>query len=146
VSLYIVDASVATRFLISEDLHSEAEAFLRGFAEDRYDLAAPSLIDYEVGNALRTEVNRGNLPGEASETLYRGYLLLKMGRESLAPRDLQQALRLSQSRPISFYDAAYVWLSKKHGAPLITADDKQFMIASEEASVIHLRDVPSLLL
>ena len=54
--------------------------------------------------------------------------------------DYLGALALSSRRNISVYDAAYIWLSKKLAAPLVTADAKQMEAATDETKVLHLGD------
>ncbi|MBU2559444.1 type II toxin-antitoxin system VapC family toxin, partial [archaeon] len=49
----VVDASVVAKWFL-EEVHSEmAEAIRKDYADGLLDLAAPSLLPYEVLNALR---------------------------------------------------------------------------------------------
>ena len=137
---YVIDASVATRFVLSEDLYEEAKSLLEGFIEGEYDLLAPTLINYEVGNALRTATARKEIGGEESEEAYEKFLGLKLDVDNIMLEDYLGALALSNRRDITVYDAAYIWLSKKSAAPLITADAKQGEAAAAETTVKHLRD------
>ncbi|RJS74003.1 hypothetical protein CW710_02455 [Candidatus Bathyarchaeota archaeon] len=56
---YVIDASVACRFLLVEDLSDKAELVLESFLKGNCDLKAPKLLVYEVGNALWKAVQRG---------------------------------------------------------------------------------------
>ena len=56
---YVIDASVASRFLLVEDLSDKAELVLEGFLKDAIDLVAPKLVVYEVGNTLWKAVKQG---------------------------------------------------------------------------------------
>ena len=68
---YIVDASVAARFLLFEELSDKAVLVLRGFLDGSSDLMAPRLLVYEVGNTLWKAVREGILgPDEAGEKLH----------------------------------------------------------------------------
>ena len=68
--IYVIDASVACRFLLVEDLSDKAELVLESFLEGSCDLKAPKLIVYEVGNTLRKAVKQGLIsPDEAVEKL-----------------------------------------------------------------------------
>ena len=67
---YVIDASVAVRFLLKEDLSAEAEAVLEGFVMGRFDLFAPPLILCEVGNAIRTAAVRDMISFEAASEAY----------------------------------------------------------------------------
>ncbi len=137
---YVIDASVATRFVLSEDLNEEAKSLLEGFIEGEYNLLAPTLINYEVGNALRTATAKKEIGGEESEEAYEKFLRLKLDVDNIELEDFLGALTLSNRGNISIYDAAYIWLSKKMAAPLITADVKQGEAAAVETTVKHLRD------
>jgi predicted nucleic acid-binding protein len=50
--VYVLDASVATRFSLIEDLSEKAELVLEGFLKGKMDLLSPELLVYEVGNTL----------------------------------------------------------------------------------------------
>jgi predicted nucleic acid-binding protein len=137
---YVVDASVATRFLLEEDLSGEAKAVLRGYFEDEFDLVAPPIIVYEVGNSLRTATARNVVDPARAVEYFRRFLGMKLGRLSIDDADLDAALGLSISKGLSYYDGIYVWASRKEGMPLLTADDRQYAIARSETEVIHLKD------
>jgi predicted nucleic acid-binding protein len=135
---YVVDASVATRFVLGEGLEDEAKSILEGFIEGEYNLLAPILINYEVGNALRTAAARKEIGEEESGEAYEIFLRFKLDVENMELDDYLGALALSGRRNISLYDAAYIWLSKKLAAPLVTADAKQMEAATGETIVRHL--------
>ncbi|MFH2110035.1 MAG: type II toxin-antitoxin system VapC family toxin [Candidatus Bathyarchaeota archaeon] len=137
---YVIDASVATRFVLSEDLYDEAKSIIEGFIESEYNLLAPTLISYEVGNALRTATARKEISEEESGEAYQAFLGLKLDIDNIELDDFLGALALSNRRNISIYDAAYIWLSKKMAAPLVTADARQMEAATGETIVKHLRE------
>jgi predicted nucleic acid-binding protein len=137
---YVVDASVATRFVLDEELDDEAKSILEGFAEGEYNLMAPTLINYEVGNALRTAAARKDISVQESGESYEAFLGFKIDVDNMEIDDYMGALTLSSRRNISVYDAAYIWLSKKLAAPLVTADIKQMEAATDETVVRYLGD------
>ena len=137
---YVVDASVATRFVLDEDLDDEANGILEGFIKGEYNLLAPTLINYEVGNALRTAVARNDINIEISGESYEAFLGFNLDVDNMELDDFLGALALSHRRNISIYDAAYIWLSKKLAATLITADAKQMEAAIGETIVKHLKE------
>mgnify|MGYP001128625531 CR=1 FL=1 len=57
--VYVVDASVASRFLLVEDLSEKAGLVLENFLKGTLDLIAPKLVVYEVGNTLWKAVKQG---------------------------------------------------------------------------------------
>jgi len=140
---YVVDASVAARFLLVEEFDEEAKAVLEGFLEGRHDLLAPPVVVYEVGNALRTAVARGEVnAGEAREAF--GFFLgLNLGRMVASSDLLGKAFAFSLERGVSYYDGVYIWSSKSIDATLLTADDVQIETAKGVVSAIHLKDFKS---
>jgi len=50
--VYVVDASVAARLLLIEDLSDKAGLLLESFRDETVELKAPKLVTYEVGNIL----------------------------------------------------------------------------------------------
>ena len=137
---YVVDASVATRFVLDEELDDEAKSILEGFVEGDYNLLAPTLINYEVGNALRTAAARKDISVQESGESYEAFLGFKIDVDNMEIDDYMGALALSSRRNISIYDAAYIWLSKKLAAPLVTADAKQMEAANNETIARHVRE------
>jgi len=136
----VIDASVATRFLLEEDYAEQAQDVLEEFIEGNLDLSAPRLIMAEVGNAMRTAVARGIVGDVEASGMYSKLLDLGLGRIELTDEDHRRILELSIRRKMSFYDAVYVYCSKVNGAALLTADDSQVRCAEGEAEVVHLRD------
>jgi predicted nucleic acid-binding protein len=135
-----VDASVATRFLLKEDLAEKAELVLRSFTEGEIDLTSPPLINLEVGNALRTAASRCIIkPAEATSS-FNTFLKLRLGKLAPTDRQYSDALELSIRRRVSYYDAIYIQCSKESEYKLLTADTKQLEAADGETEAIHLKD------
>ncbi len=137
---YVVDASVATRFLLEEDLMGEARAVLNGHVEGEFELTAPPLIVYEVGNALRTAAARNVIDRALAAEYFRFFLGMRLGRLPFGDTDHDGTLGLSSGKGLSYYDGVYVWASREAGLPLLTADDRQYTLARGETEVIHLKD------
>lgn len=138
--VYVVDASVAARFLLGEDLEDEARAVLEGFVDGRYNLVAPPVVVYEVGNALRTAVARGEVDAGEAREAFGFFLRLNLGRIGASSDLLGGAFAFSIDHGISYYDGVYIWSSKMMDAPLLTADDGQLEAAKGVVSAIHLKD------
>ncbi len=111
--MIVVDASIVVDAVIGH-----------GAAVDRLtagDLAAPHLLDAEVGSALRGQERRGELDlGRAERALGRLSELAidRYGHTGL----LGRAWELRSN--LSFYDALYVALAERLDAPLVTADGR----------------------
>ena len=135
-----MDASVATRFLLKEDLSAEAEQVLRRFIEGEIDLKAPTLINYEVGNALRTAASRNIIKPADAVSSFKIFLNLRLGKLAAYDQQYCETLEWSTKRGVSYYDAIYILQSKTSGYKLLTADAKQLEAAKGEVEAVHLRD------
>jgi predicted nucleic acid-binding protein len=115
----VVDASVAVKWVIPEELSDQAES-LRGRA-DR--LLAPDLLLPEAANALWKKLLRREITtSEAAQAID---LLMASGLD-LRPSGplLGRALTLAQRLRHPVYDCVYVALAQAEGATLVTADQR----------------------
>jgi len=140
VKSYVIDASVACRFLLLEDLSDEAILVLRGFLDGELELMAPELVNYEVGNALWKAVRQGVLGLSEAELAYSDFLRLGLVQLELGREQLVDALIWGVRVDSTYYDSVYVSLSKSAGATFLTADDALYEKIRGEIRVIHLRD------
>ena len=117
----VVDASVAVSWFTSEEFSDEARLLKQRYETGRLDLLAPSLLLYELGNALRynpgfgiEEVTRALRDLEDLQlTLY--YLEGELKRLSAL---------LAFTHGLSFYDSAYVALAVATRGVFFTADEE----------------------
>jgi len=139
---YVVDASVAARFLLTEEWSDRAVSLLESFSEGIIDLKAPRLVDSEVGNTLwkATRTRRVSVQ-DASNKLFT-FLKLKLGSIELSNEECKDALTWGAKNDATFYDSVYVIASKKSGAALLTADTVLYEKASKHVTAVHLRDLP----
>ncbi|MFY8095984.1 MAG: type II toxin-antitoxin system VapC family toxin [Niveispirillum sp.] len=111
----VIDASVAVKWLISED-NSTAASPLRGFP-----LIAPDLLLVEVASILWKKVRLGEVPASITQAALP--VLEEIGislvtNKALVGRALELACDLNHSP----YDMFYVALAIDRDIPLITAD------------------------
>jgi predicted nucleic acid-binding protein len=140
-NVYVIDASVASRFLLVEDLSDKAELLLKSFLEEAVDMRAPDLIKSEVGNTLWKAVKQKLiLLNEASEKLSY-FHRLKIRSIELSERDYLEALAWGVRNDATYYDSIYVRSSMKIQSPLLTADDTLFDKAFKTVDTLHLRDL-----
>ena len=138
--VYVVDASVASRFLLAEDLSDKAGLILEGFLIEALDLRAPKLVVYEVGNTLWKAVRRGFISLDEAGEKFSYFLGLRLDSIEMDDEELGEALKWGAKNNATYYDSVYIRSSKKIGATLLTADDILYEKADEEVPTLHLKD------
>lgn len=142
-TVYVIDASVASRFLLVEEFSDRAELVLNDFIAGSSDLKAPKLITFEVGNTLWKAVKQGliNLDEAMQKLSY--FLELRIDSIELTEEDYKETLIWSTKTEATYYDSVYVKATKKIGALLLTADDTLYEKACREVPTLHLKDYRS---
>lgn len=136
---YVVDASVAVKWFVRENLHEEALALL----DLGEPLAAPDLIVAEVTNIVWKKVVRNEISREQASVIAIAiprYIPALHPSADLSERALEIALALNH--PV--YDCLYLACAEAVDGILITADRKLFrsVHGSEFESLIkYLEDV-----
>ncbi|MDV3278461.1 MAG: type II toxin-antitoxin system VapC family toxin [Nitrososphaerales archaeon] len=132
----ILDASVAVKWFSQEPLRDKALALRQSFLEGKVELEAPSLMIYEVANALRYNPRYGSDEAKSSiEALENLQLTIHRFEGGLASSAVETAYRLG----ITVYDAAYVALAAARNGVMYTADAEVVAKASTD-SVKHLAE------
>ncbi|MGB9659017.1 MAG: type II toxin-antitoxin system VapC family toxin [Nitrososphaerales archaeon] len=139
-TVYVVDASVASRFILVEDLSDKAKLVLEDFLEGKLDLKAPKLLVYEVGNTLWKAVKQGFINLDEALKNFSHFIKLRINSIELDGKELEDVLWWSVKNQTCYYDSVYVKSSKKIGAPLLTADDTLCEKARKEILTLHLKD------
>lgn len=114
----VVDASVALKWYVAE-----ADSAAAADVGARPGLVAPSLLVAEVANGLWKTERLGRLPaGEADRAISD---LPSWFDRLVPPEDLAaRALVIARALDHPIYDAFYVALGEREGAPLVTADQR----------------------
>jgi predicted nucleic acid-binding protein len=127
----VLDASAALDWLLQTSAGQRIEQ--RIYAQHE-SLHAPHLLDLEVAQVLRRLVREGAVSAQRADQAIEDLLDLRIARyphSVLLPRIWQLRHNLSA------YDAAYVVLAEKLGAPLLTRDGR-LASASGHAAIIEL--------
>lgn len=114
---WVVDASVAIKWVVDEQQRDTARRFLL----DNADLVAPELLLVEIANILRSKVARQEIGREQA----RGALeAVRLAVPTLVPdKDLVgHALDLTLRLDHPTYDCMYLACAADHDANFITAD------------------------
>ena len=115
---YVVDASVAVKWLVREPLSNEAA----GLLEDGISLLAPDLLFAEAANALWAMHRRGDIDRKGFDE---AVMTLKSAPISVPYTMLQltsAASRLAVDLDHPIYDCFYLALAMQEQHPVITAD------------------------
>jgi predicted nucleic acid-binding protein len=139
--VYVVDASVAARFLLVEELSDKADWLLQKFHDDAVELKAPGLVKYEVGNALWKAVKQKVIDAHEASRKFSQFIKLKLDCVELDEQESLAALTWAMKNDATYYDSVYVKASEKTGAILLTADDAFYEKVSKEVPTVHLRDL-----
>lgn len=114
----VVDASVAIKWVYSEDLSPQALSVRK-----RFRLVAPDLIVAEWSNILWKKVRRGEF--NAEEASLAAASLRHAGVELVPSIELGSgAIRLAIELDHPAYDCFYLELGRSRGIGLVTADNR----------------------
>lgn len=115
----IIDASVVLSAFFPDEAQDSAQAVIRDHVSGRACLAAPTLITYEVANAVLQAVRRGR----ASDADALAILTAIEGLEiETVPVPWREVFAMARRFDRSAYDAAYLALAAMRGEPLVTGD------------------------
>jgi predicted nucleic acid-binding protein len=114
--MLVVDASALAAILFGEP---EAEAVAARLGA--VPLAAPALIELELANTCLKKCRRA--PEERARLLAAFALRSRLGITSFAV-PAGATVELALATGLSAYDAAYLWLARHLGAPLVTLDSR----------------------
>lgn len=140
---YVIDASVAFKWLIIESDSDKARQLREDFRNGVHDLLAPEIFSSEVANILMTNERKGRIP-VGDGVLHLNDLLttmpwLRPARQRLLRRSYAIATRINET----VYDALYVALAEREGCELVTADTKLVNAAQADFPfVISLTSMP----
>ena len=112
----VVDASAIAAVLFSEPSADEVAERL-GSAQ----LAAPSLLPYQIVSVASGKVRRGEVPSGTAMMALAAFARLRV---RLHEPDFSEVFRLTVRTRLTAYDAAYLHLAQSLSAELVTLDDK----------------------
>jgi predicted nucleic acid-binding protein len=117
VTRVVVDASVAVKWFIPEELSADARMFLSA----EYELLAPDLLWAELGNALWKRHRRRELDPQTARRLLRDFARVPIEYHA-SERWTEAALELAIRHGVTVYDGLYLALAAGNGCRVVTAD------------------------
>lgn len=119
---YIVDSSAILSYILPDEvLPISIKSTIKKFTNDKVELLAPTVLRYEVGNALKSSVRQKRLDQIKASKIYSNFLILPI--QYLSPNH-HDTLDLSLRYDLSFYDASYLSLALEKNLSLLTLDKK----------------------
>jgi len=127
--MIVLDASALVDWLLQTSSGQRIERRIYAYSET---LHSPHLLDLEITQVLRRLTQQGVVSGTRADQAVRDLVDLRLTRYPhivLLPRIWQ--LR----RNFSAYDAAYIVLAEKLGAPVITRDRRLASASGHRATI-----------
>ena len=112
----VVDASAIAAVIFGEP---SADAVVERLGSAQ--LAAPSLLPYEIVSVAGGKVRRGELASDTAMMALAGFARIRI---LLHSPDLAQVFQLTVRTCLTAYDAAYLHLAQSLSAELVTLDDQ----------------------
>jgi predicted nucleic acid-binding protein len=129
--VFIIDTSIAMAWCFEDEATEATDAVLDRLRHD--EAAVPAIWPLEVANVLLVAERRGRL-SEAQASRFLELLTQLPIDVDDAPRGLAGILAAGRRHELSSYDASYLVLAERLGAPLATLDS-QLAKAAQRAGV-----------
>jgi predicted nucleic acid-binding protein len=134
----VIDASVAVKWYTREEHREKALRLREAHINGELTLTAPSLLAYEVINALR--FNPSLTPGDLEDAVA-ALFLLGIELEPPTRESMAEATRIADRYGTTIYDAAYLSLAIHKNAALVTSDKRLAEKSRETGRVKELASV-----
>lgn len=120
---YVIDASVALKWVWAEEGTDRARRYVRGALEEEMRLSVPSLFWYELANALRYGSHRATKKSPV-DTPWQLMHNVPIDTIDFTVEAFPFITEVATRQNITVYDGAYVFLAQSLKVPLITSDAK----------------------
>ena len=133
----VVDASVIVKWFVEEKYSKEALIIRDSFTEGLVDIVAPSLLYFEVLNALKYSGAFGEDELKKVARILEDYQFTVY---ELRGAYAEKAVEIAMRKGITIYDASYVALALIEETELYTADEKLLTKTQDLEIAKHLRN------
>lgn len=139
--LYVVDASVVAKWALPDEEHLENAMKVKSdHVKGATNLSAPTFLPLEITNALWRAIKLKRLSQNDAEQSLKKLDTLGISHYPIEWSESSTVLDIARQFDIAVYDAAYVYLSDKLNAPLITSDNKLIQKVKPHFQIIDLKD------
>jgi len=129
-----IDASVVIASLLPDEPYRGASLrILKEFFSGRLELLAPSVLQFEITNALWKAVFRGRTKLEDAQEALRQFEAFNLPEREVAT---QEILRIAHTHNRSAYDAAYLTLAESEQVRLVTADKRLYNAMKDRSRLV----------
>lgn len=141
----VLDANVALATVLAQPSSAQATALLDSIADGLCVAFVPDLFFAEIASALSIQVKHPKTKLDRAEALdYLGDINALPWSITSCRQLASEAAVLACAHKISAYDAMYVALSERMGAPLVTGDKKLVnSLAGARYNVVWIEDAMS---
>lgn len=117
----VLDASVVVKWFTREKWSDEANLVRTAYLQERIDILAPSLLTFEVANALRYSPALGS---DDLKTALKDLEDLQLTYWELRGEVAELTVDTAFKYGLTVYDASYIALALATNSPLYTADER----------------------
>ena len=138
--LIVVDASVVVKWFVEEDFSKDADRIRNDYLNQLIDIAVPSLLRYEVLNALRYSYAFGEDELKEIGKVLDDYQFLTI---PLKEEYLDETIRRALKHGITIYDASYIAIGDVRNCKVYTADNKLLNKVGDDPILKHVKNYKS---
>ena len=121
----VIDTSAVMAVFLSEDYAENIEEKIQEILTANGQLFVPPLFWYETGNTLVTAMKRNRITIDELRGIESDMTELPFSTEPIPAPEIRMHIReIAAEKSLSFYDAAYLELSKRLDLPLLSLDTK----------------------
>ena len=132
---YVLDASVALKWVLPEVDSDKADAIRDAFRKGIHDFLAPDVFPIEIGHAI-TKAQRRKIITASEGSILLGNILTTLPQLIPSLPLLPEAYALASAKRISLCDCLYVALADREGCHSITADTRLINVLQKDRPFI----------
>jgi len=130
----IIDASVVLQAFFPDEAQARAQGVIRDHVTGVVPVAGPTLLEYEVVNAVLQAVRRQRIREEEADGILQAFEGLGI---ALEPVPWQSIVTMARRFDSSGYDATYLALAELRDEPLVTGDLRLYRAVSDHLSWVR---------